>query len=98
VVLRERVARAIFAAAWPGHRWEGVPIDQLEQWGAIADAAIAAGVGPRTNAQMASQVEALADELRDKTRESIDRGRGLPRADYSWFEGRLRGMLEQGGQ
>lgn len=94
---RERVARAIFTAAWPGYRWEALPVDQLEQWGAIADAAIAAGAGPRADQLVASQVEALAAELRDKTRESIDRGRGLPRADYSWFEGRLRRLLEQDG-
>jgi hypothetical protein len=42
VTTRQHVARAIYQAAFPGHTWESVPLSQLEYWGAIADAAMAA--------------------------------------------------------
>lgn len=59
MTVRERVARALFAAMRPGGRWEDVPADRLELWGGIADAAIAAmraGAGETIDRERAAQL------------------------------------------
>lgn len=39
---RERVARALFGQLWPGFRWDDLPVEQLEVYGRLADAALLA--------------------------------------------------------
>lgn len=62
---REQVAKAIFEATYPGWRWEQLESVHLEEWGRVADIAIAAYERTRVD----EIAEAVEKRLRQRDRE-----------------------------